>query len=152
MKLALNGQGHYTDFSGGYDLYVRRSRGGNCVDFATYRRIVRGYCRLLAGRLVREGIADLPKGLGTVAAVTLTRKPQYRGKRFVGYGKMDWETGHYDGNLKAFGVTYLPKHGKNACLRCLGFVANRRLFGRVKRMSLTEGCEWTPLEFNDDMI
>lgn len=152
MKLALNGQGHYTDFSGGYDLYLRRSLTDRCVDRATYCRVVREYCKLLADRLIECGIVDLPKELGTIAAVTITRKPQYRGKKFIGYGKMDWAAGHYDGVLKTFGIAYLPKHGRNANLRCLGFVANRRLFGRLKERSLSDNCVWTPLEFNDEMI
>ena len=152
MRLALNGQGHYTDFSGGYDLYVKRSRKGRCVDFAMYRRIVRAYCRLLAERLAADGLADLPCGLGSVSAAVITRKPQYRGKAFVGYGAMDWNTGKYDGKLKAFGMVYLPRRDRNRNLRCLGFVANRRLFRRMKDIYSGGRRPWTPVEFNDDMI
>lgn len=152
MKLAMNGMGRYADFSGGYDLYRRRSKAGRCVSYTAYRRIVRMYCRLLAKRLAAEGMVDLPKGLGSLSAAVITRKPQYRGRRFIGYGGMNWKTGHLDGRLKTFGIVYLPKRGRNANLRCLGFVANRRLFQKMKRMFSADSCLWTPIDFNDDMI
>ena len=152
MRLAFTGQARHTDFRDGYSLYTRRSRNGCCVSEPEYRRIVRAYCGILADRLVNEGMIDLPGTLGSVAAVTITRKPQYIGERFVGYGKMDWEKGHRDGNLKAFGITFLPRRGKNNNLRCYGFVANRRLFKRVKGKFVSGDCGWVPLEFNDDMV
>lgn len=152
MKLALNGLGRHPDFTGGYDLYTRRSKAGRCVSYAAYRRIVRMYCKLLAERLAEKGIVDLPNGLGSIATAVITRKPQYRGRRFIGYGGMDWKSGHLDGKLKTFGVVYLPRHGRNANLRCLGFVANRRLFRRLKDIYCGDGCPWTPIDFNDDMI
>lgn len=152
MKLALNGLGRHPDFTGGYDLYTRRSRAERGVSYAVYKRIVRMYCRLLAERLSERGMVDLPKGLGSIAAAVITRKPQYRGRRFIGYGGMDWKTGHLDGRLKTFGIVYLPRRGKNANLRCLGFVANRRLFRKMKQMFSGDSCLWTPIDFNDDMI
>lgn len=152
MKLAFNGKGHYTDFSESYDLYVKRSRGGDVFDERTFRRVVRSYCRILSERLIRDGIADLPCNMGTIVAARITRKPQYRGKEFIGYGKKDWKTGEYDGKLKTFGLVFLPKHGKNENLRCFGYVANRKLFQKVKSKYESDERTWELLDFNDDMI
>lgn len=152
MKLAFNGKGHYTDFSESYGLYVKRSRGGDVFDERTFRRVVRSYCRILSERLIRDGIADLPCNMGTIVAARITRKPQYRGKEFIGYGKKDWKTGEYDGKLKTFGLVFLPKHGKNENLRCFGYVANRKLFQKVKSKYESDERTWELLDFNDDMI
>lgn len=152
MKLALNNMAHYPDLADGYNLYVKRSKGGRVFDRKMYARIVKMYCAILANRLLETGVVDLPKGLGTISAARLTRKPQYRGKTFVGYGKMDWTTGQYDGKLKTFGIVYLPKHGKNNNLRSLGFVANRSLFKRMKSLYESCDCKWGLLDFNDEMI
>ena len=152
MKLAFSGEARYTDFSPGYELYVKRSKTGKYVDLKTYKRIVRSYCKALAERLCDEGYVELPAGLGAIAAITMDRKPQYRGKKFVGYGKMDWEKGHYDGSAKAFGITFLPRRRKKDNLRCYGFVANRALFKKIKAKSETYGCRWKPLEYTDDLI
>jgi len=91
-------------------------------------------------------------GLGQIAAAIITRKPQYRGKKFIGYGKMDWDKGCFDGSPKAFGIVFLPNRNKKAGLRCYGFVANRKLFKRMKARYESDDCPWVPLEFNDDMI
>lgn len=152
MKLTFSGKARYTDFTKGYDLYVKRSRGGVPVDAKTYSRIVREYCRSIADELYRNGIADLPCQLGYIAAATLTRKPQYRGKHFVGYGKWDFEKKCYDGNLKAFGMVYMPRHNKTKNLRCLGFVANRQLFKKMKERHQQYDCPWAPVDFEEDMI
>ena len=152
MKLAFNSQAHYTDFSDGYRLYVNRSRKGESVDQKTYNRIIRLYCSSLADRLEEYGIIDLPNEMGMIAAAILTRKPQYRGKTFVGFGKMDWEKGHYDGTLKTFGLVFLPKMGKKQNMRCYGFVANRQLFKRMKARYEQDFCPWSPIVFKDEMI
>ncbi len=152
MRLAFTGQARYPDFSAGYEMYVKRSKLGLSVDDRTYRKIIRSYCGVLAERLEKEGMVDLPCDMGSIVAATITRKPQYRGKRFVGYGKMDWNTGHYDGRLKTFGLVYLPRRNRHRNLRSFGFVANRKLFGRMKRICESDGRIWEPMEFNDDMI
>lgn len=152
MKLAFNGQAHYTDFTDGYNLYVKRARGNAPLSLDVYKRVLKRYCKLLAERLIRNGIVDLPKTLGTIASAIITRRPQYRGKQFIGYGAIDWSNGRYDGKLKTFGIVYLPRHDKNQNLRCLGFVANRRLFQAVKAEYVNDNCTWQPVEFNDEMI
>ena len=153
MKLAFSGEGRYVDFSDGYRLYCNRRRHKEAVDEKTYRRIIRLYCKYLSERLCREGMVDLPTGIGSIAAITITRKPQYRGKQFVGYGKKDWEDrGQYDGKLKTFGLTFLPKRDRTQNLRCYGFVGNRELFKRIKKGYLSGECNWIPLGFKDEMI
>ena len=152
MKLAFNGQAHYPDYANGYDLYVKRSKKGMSVDYKTYKKIIRRYCEILADRLIEQGIVDLPCGLGSIASAILTRKPQYRGKQFIGYGKMDWKTGHYDGRLKTFGLVFLPRRSRTENLRSFGFVANRRLFKKMKEGYNSGELAWRPIEFNDDMI
>lgn len=152
MKLAFNGQGRYADFTDGYALYQKRSRGGDPVSMKDYVKIIKSYCRHAADMLLKDGIVDLPEQFGSISAAILTRKAQFRGKKFIGYGKMDWTTGHYDGNLKAFGIVYLPRHDKNKNMRSFGFVANRRLFKRMKELYQGDGCEWRPLVFSEDLI
>ena len=152
MKLAFSGDARYTDFSEGYSLYVNRSRNGLSVDRKTYSRIIRKYCKLLADRLIENGIVDLPAELGSIAAATITRKPQYRGDKFIGYGKMDWKTGHYDGKLKTFGMVYLPRRNKTNNLRSFGYVANRKLFNKMKNHFHSDHCQWQPIVYNDEMI
>jgi len=153
MKLAFSGEGRYTDFEDGYRMYVNRSRKGESVDRKTYNRIIRLYCSSLADRLEENGIIDLPNDMGMIAAAVLKRKPQYRGKKFVGYGKMDWKKKMYDGTLRAFGIVFLPKMGKKRNnLRCYGFVANRRLFQRMKKTYENFDCDWSPIAFEEEMI
>lgn len=152
MKLAFSGEGRYTDYKSGYQLYVSRLRGREAMDFASYKRVVQMYCKSLSDELLDNGMIDLPSGIGTVAAVEITRKPQYRGKKFIGYGKMDWQKGHYDGSLKAFGIGFLPRRDKVQNLRSFGFVANRRLFKRMKERYNEDYCPWSLVPFNDSMV
>jgi len=152
MKLAFSGQAKYPDFKKGYDLYTKRARTASYMDYATYKRVVREYCKIASQQLCDEGFVKLPAGIGAVAAITIRRKPQFRGTKFIGYGKMDWKAGHYDGSSTAFGITFLPRMRKKNNLRSYGFVANRRLFKKVKEESESYHCAWKPLEFNEDMI
>lgn len=152
MKLAFNGYAHYTDFSDGYKMYVNRSRKHQCVDKKTYNRIIRMYCSRLADRLLENGIVDLPNEMGMIAAAEITRRPRYRGDKFIGYGKYDFEKGHYDGTMRTFGMVFLPKHGKKNSMRSYGFVANRVLFKKMKAMFESGLCLWQPIQFNDEMI
>ena len=152
MKLAFSGQARYPDMTDGYDLYVRRTRTGKPVDLKTYTAIVKEYCKMLAEDLENEGIVDLPCGLGSVAAVTIRRRPQYRGKKFIGFGKMDWKAGHLDGRINAFGIAFIPRRDKTNNLRCYGFVANRRLFKRIKEKYDFGLCPWSPMEYGKEMI
>lgn len=151
-KLAFNGEGRKIDYDKGYTLYANRSRKGEAVKKATYKKIVRGYCREMAEKLYDEGFVDLPNGMGTIAAAMIRRKPQFIGKRYVGIGKMDWETGMRDNSRKAFGIVFLPKWDMKGSLRCYGFVANRRLFQRMKQRYESFKSPWEPIEFNDSMI
>lgn len=152
MKLAFSGEGRYTDFDDAYRLYVSRSKTGQCMDEATYHRVIRLYCKRLAERLCENGIADLPSNMGSIAAATITRKARYRDGKFQGYGKWDWNTKTYDGKLKTFGMVYLPRQDKNNNLRCFGFVANRRLFKKMKAIYESGECPWYPIDFRDEMI
>lgn len=152
MKLAFSGQGRYPDFDKGYELYVKRNRTDGYMDRESYARVVRKYCKMLAESLEEEGMVDLPAGLGSICAALFTRKPQYRGEKFVGYGKMLWDKGHYDGSMKAFGLLYMPRRDKSQNLRCYGFVANRRLFQRMKEKYDKRECNWVPIEFSNEMV
>jgi len=152
MKLAFSGEARYPEYEDGYALYRKRSKSGSYMDYKTYKKVIREYCKAIAERLRDEGYVQLPADIGALAAVSIERKPQFRGKKFIGYGKMDWEKGHFDGSNKAFGITFLPRMRKKNNLRCYGFVANRQLFKRVKAESERYQCKWRPLEFSDEMI
>lgn len=151
MKLAFSGQARYPEMTDGYELYVRRSRTNEPVDLQKYTRVVKDYCRMIAEELERDGMIDLPSGLGSISAVKIRRKAHYRKGKFAWYGKWDPRRCRYDGSPFAFGVTFLPKRDKNQNLRCYGFVANRQLFKRMKE-KYDNGCQWTPMTFNDEMI
>lgn len=151
MKLAFSGEARYPDTTEGYKLYVRRTKSRECIDKKTYDRIIRDYCRSLTERLLEDGMVDLPE-LGSVAAAMLRKKALYLGNKFIGYGKMDWKKGHYDGEPRAFGLVFLPNRRRSSNLRSFGFVANRKLFKRMKAVYLSDDCPWVPMEFEDEMI
>lgn len=151
MKLAFNGEARYPDYSGGYDLYIRRARSKECVDNDTYKRIIRSYCRLLSDRLYSDGLVDIPE-LGSVATALIDRKPHYRGKVFLGFGSMDWKTGKYNGEYQAFGVVFLPDRRMSSNLRSFGFVTNRNLFKRMKKKYLSGEYDWVPIYYTEEMI
>lgn len=151
-KLAFSGKGKYPDFEKGYTLYCKRKKKGEPVAETVYNNIVRDYCKTLADRLEKDGMVDLPKDTGTLFTAIFRRKPQYRGNKFVGYGKINRTTGNYDGSPTAFGIVFLPKRNKTNNLRCFGFVANRRLFQRLKNSYVEQTCNWIPMQFNDKMI
>ena len=152
MKLAFSGKARYANFKKGYELYLKRSKSGNEIDKETYNRVVRAYCKLLAETLEKYGIVDLPGDFGSIAAAYITKRPQFRGDRFIGYGAMNWKTGQYDGKLKVFGMVFLPRHVKNGNMRCFGYVANRQLFRRMKNIFNSFDCPWDAIEFKNEMI
>lgn len=152
MKLAFNSKAHYTDFAPGYELYKQRMRGESCLNEKEYKRVIKRYCSLLADELLENGIVDLPCEIGSIAAAVITRKAQYRGNKFIGYGAYDYKAGHYDGKLKTFGLVFLPKRGKHKNFRCYGFVGNRSLFKRMKEKYAGYYCPWRPIEFKDEII
>lgn len=152
MRLAFTGEAKYPDFEAGYELYKKRSRSRECVDRKTYNRIVRAYCGRMRDKLLQTGLVDFPNEIGSVAAAVFTRKPQYRGDKFIGYGKMDYNTWNYDGTLHAFGLVFLPRRSKGQNLRCYGFVGNKRLFRKMKDVYLSDDCPWAPLDFTDEMV
>ena len=152
MRLAFDNQAHYADFSEGYKTYLKRTKVDKPVDEKTYKRIVKAYCKRLAQRFEEDGMIDLPCEMGTVTTAILTRRPQYRGKKFIGFGKKDWTTGLYDGTLKTFGIVFLPNRKVSQNLRCFGFVTNRRLFKKMKELNDGTGKKWTPVVFNDEMV
>lgn len=152
MKLAFNGKARYTDFTSGYEAYKSRNATRNPVDEGVYKRVVKAYCRIAAQRLEEEGQIEIPHNIGTITAALITRRPQYRKDKFVGYGAWDWKNRRYDGKLKAFSIVFLPNMRNNANLRCFGFVANRRLFKAMKSAYEKRSAAWQPVEFNNDMI
>ena len=152
MRLAFSNKAKYPDFDSGYDLYAKRSRGRALISKDVYKRIIREYCLGMSMRLLNDGMVDIPGNIGTLYAAVIGRKPVYRDGKFVGYGKFDWATGRYDGERDAFGVVFLPNRRKTPNLRCYGFVANRRLFKKMKWLYESDYCPWVPIEFNDEII
>lgn len=150
MKLAFSGYGRYAKYDDGYVLYCSRARSKDVVTKSQYMSIVKMYCKLIADEIEKTGFAELPY-IGNIMCAEIDRKPQYRGNKFIGYGKRDYSKGgEYDGSIKAFGVVYMPNRDATCNLRCLGFVANRRLFKKLKKHN-TEN-EYMLVPFNDDMI
>ena len=130
---------------------MKRSRTDITLNFDTYKRIVRDYCKALASEICETGMIELPR-IGSLAVSLFRRKPRYRNNKFVGYGKYDWEKKEYDGSKNSFGVAFLPRHDKNNNLRCYGFVANRRLYQKLKEIYEKFDCPWVPLGFTNEMI
>ena len=152
MRLAFSGKARLPEFNDAYELYVSRAKSRDCMDEPMFRRVIKSYCRMLANQLEESGMVDLPMSIGSVCAAEINRKPQYRGKTFVGYGKIDWKRKCYDGSPRAFGIVFLPNRDKAHNLRSYGFVANRKLYKRIKEIYESYDCPWVPLEFNDEMI
>ena len=152
MKLAFNGKAHYPNLKEGYSLYAERTRTRVNLTPEQYNKVIKLYCSILAGRLLENGVVDLPGNIGSIYASVINRNAQYRGNKFIGYGKMDYGTGFYDGTMKAFGFVFLPNRKANQNLRSYGFVANRRLFKKIKGLYESDYCPWMPIEFNDDII
>lgn len=151
MKLAFSGKGKYANFDESYELYKKRAKYGNQLDRKTYNRVVKDFFNILALRLLEDGMVDIPV-MGMIVAAEMTRKPQYRGKKFIGYGAMDWKRGHFDGKIKTFGIVFLPRRSEISTLRSLGFVSNRALFKKMKNKYESGRSGWSLLEFKDDMI
>lgn len=149
MKLAYSGSNRFADYVSGYTLYCNRK---GTLSLTDYKRVVRNYCKLLADRLTEDGIIDLPANLGSVAVANMKRRPQYRGKKFIGYGSIDWKTGQFNGDINAFGIVFLPNRRLTDNLRCYGFVANKRLFQKLKASYINSECFWHPMDFTNDMI
>lgn len=152
MKLAFSMQAHYSDYTDGYARYKSATSPKRCVRERDYHSVVRAYCKMLADSLLSDGMVDLPCGMGSLAVANIRRKPQYRNKKFLGYGKWDWNTKSYDGQLKAFGIVFLPCRSTTNNLRSFGFVANTRLFRRIKAAWQNKEVTWVPVEFNGEMI
>lgn len=151
MKLAFSGEARYPVFDDGFALYSKRVRRRMVVSFGSYCKVVKLYCASLAERLLKNGMVDLPAGLGMLSVATIPRKLQYRGKKMIGYGKRDHNTGYLDGSPTAFGVVFLPNRKRSQNLRCYGFVANKALYRKLKK-AYEEERPWVPMEFNDDII
>ena len=142
----FKGEARYPDLESGYELYKRRSvktDKENLLDQVTYNRIVKQYCKELAGRLLEEGVVDLPNDIGCVAAVEVTKRATYdrRQKKYRSVGLVDWnatrEAGEIvrkDGN-KTLGFVFSPKRVKgHNNLRCFGIRANKALYKKVRAM------------------
>ena len=152
MKLAFSGEARYPDFNDGYELYKKRTRSRDCMDLKTYKKVVRMFCSGMEDKLLTSGLVDFPNRIGFISAAIFTRKAKYRDGKMVGFGKMDWEAGHYDGSMKAFGVAFFPRRDITANMRCYGFVCNRELYKKMAELYNGYDCPWVPLEFSDDMI
>lgn len=152
MKLAFTTKARYSDYSEGYARYKVAKHSKGCVSERTYHSVVRAYCKMLADSLLSDGMVDLPCEMGSIAVANILRKPQYRNNKFIGFGKWDWNTRAYDGQLKAFGIVFLPNRDTTNNLRSFGFVANRQLFRRIRAAWQNKEVAWVPVEFNDEMI
>ena len=130
MRLAFTGEAKYPDFEAGYELYKKRSRSRACVDRKTYNRIVRAYCGRMRDKLLQTGLVDFPNEIGSVAAAVFTQKPQYRGDKFIGYGKMDYNTWNYDGTLHAFGLVFFQGDPKDRTCDATGSSGTRDCSGK----------------------
>lgn len=152
MRPAFYGKAGSTDMTCGYRCYSTRKKKHEPVSTVIYGRVVRAYCRRLAGKLEKDGMVQLPCGIGLLSAAFVRRKPRYRDGRFLGIGMYDPRTGKYDGTTEAFSIVLFPDISGTQNLRCYGFVCNSRLFRRMKK-AWTEGtCAWRPARYDDDMI
>ena len=70
---------------------------------------------------------------------------------YLDFLRREAEGGKYP-QYKAFGMAYLPKRNKTQNLRSFGFVANRRLFNKMKQKHTEGFCGWSLLPFSDSMV
>lgn len=144
MKLFKN-QSRYPDLSKGFETYRNRSKNTpeeRIFDEVQYNRIVKKYCKMLSEVLQNEGIVDLPSDIGSIAAVSIKRKPLYnrKTKMFMTNDYIDWnetrKTGRIvrDDNPNTFGFVFVPKHIKgHENFRCFGIRANKTLYQRMRK-------------------
>lgn len=145
MAGLFSGEARRPEFSGAYDLYLRRRRRGvEPLTRAQFAKAVRAYCRLLAEELETTGMAELPCGLGCLAAGVVRRRPRWdpKARKWRTADPVDWEETRRTGTLtrkagdgRAFAITYVPAvggHRGDVNRMCLGFQANRGLFRRMK--------------------
>lgn len=139
----FNGESHYPDMSDGYRLYLERCRNTDERVILTekqYNNVIRMFCRSLAGDIESNGMVDLPCGMGTIAAVRISRTPKYiKSERRYAYRSVDWDRTRADGRIVisdepyAFGIAYMAKHmSRVSNSRCFGIRANKALFKRMK--------------------
>lgn len=97
---------------------------------------------MLADRLEKEGMVDLPSDIGMLAAVNIRKRPVYdkREGKYRPARSIDWdkvrETGTmaYKDSPNTFGFVFVPKHlRKRAIFRCFGFVANKSLYKKLRQ-------------------
>lgn len=143
---ALVNMAKYPDLADGYRLYSNRSMTTpryRLLGEREYSRVVKKYCRQMAVVLEEEGSVNLPCGLGMVAAVNIRKRPVYdsREGKYRPARNIDWgltmQSGQmtYKDGTNTFGFVYVPKIMKSrGVLRCLGFVANRLLYRRMRKM------------------
>ena len=134
----------YPDLTNGYMLYRNRSMNtppDRLLTEEQYNRIVKSYCKELAGRIESQGVADLPSDMGAIVAVNIYKKPVYNAKekKYKLARSIDWNATRetkeivYKDCPNTFGFVFAPKHiKKNNILRCFGFVANKALYKRLK--------------------
>ena len=141
----FKGESRYPDLTGGYTLYVHRSATTPKERILTeeqYNKVVKAYCKSVAGVLEDEGIIDLPCGVGSVAAVDVTKKPLFDPSigKYRPADNIDWEKTREEGRLirkdgrKTFGIAFIPKRLDGyANFRCFGIRANKSLYKRLKK-------------------
>ena len=142
--ILFKGEARYPDMDGGYTLYVNRSAKtpeSRIMDKATYSRVVKKFCGVLAERLETEGMTDFPSDMGSVAAVRIRKKPVYdrRTGKFRPADTVDWNETRRSGSIVkkhdgyTLGFVFLPKRAKGrGNFRCFGIRANKALYRRMK--------------------
>lgn len=143
---ALVNMAKYPDLADGYRLYSNRSMTTpryRVLREKDYNRVVKYYCEVLAEILEKEGRVNLPCGLGMIVAVNIRKRPVYdsRDGKYRPARNIDWDLTRQSGQMtykdgtNTFGFVYVPKIMKSrGVLRCLGFVANRQLYRRMRKM------------------
>lgn len=141
----FKGESRYPDLSAGYTLYRHRSATTPQERVMTeeqYNKVVKAFCKNTAERFEEEGIVDMPCGMGSVAAVSVTKKPTYDpvlGK-YRSANNIDWESTRREGKVirkdgrRTFGIAFVPKRLEGLSnFRCFGIRANKALFKKLKK-------------------
>ena len=141
----FGGKAHIPDFDCGYKLYTNRcskTPEERILRKAQYGDIIKAYCKHLAQVLESNGTIDLPCGMGTIAAVSIRRKPTYdrRNGKWRVAEAIDWKRTREAGEVvrkdsrHTFGFIFSPRREKGyENLRAYGIRANARLYRKMRK-------------------
>lgn len=157
MNILFKNKSRYPDLNNGYKLYECRSipKGESVVSRNTYNRIVKMFCKSLASSLIETGMIDLPCDIGSIAVVSIHKKPIYdkRKKCYTYNNLIDWNRTRkegrviHGGSLDTVGIKFIAKNKRGRDnFNCFGIRANKSLYKKIKDMYNNNELQFIPVD------